>query len=382
MRCGCSLVEMPARYNEFWSLCVDWRHRMIANLQALRAIAAFAVVFYHIGDYQPTELHWFSRVSHLGAAGVDVFFVLSGFIMMFTTKRESATAADFLIKRIKRIVPTYWLVTLVTFVMLLAGLKPLGNHEADVGYLLASLLFIPVERGGAGALPLVAVGWTLNFEMFFYLVFALALSVGGVARRSWLVALSIAGCVALGAVLAPTNAALRAFTSPLMLEFVFGIGLAYLWERRSKLQPSSALGFALIGLGVLALGAVLFGARPETMTGQLRFVWFGLPAVSIVFGSLVLEAARRSVTNRLWLLQGDASYSLYLIHPLVLQVGRKVIGRVPLEGSAGASVRIVLLVCACAVCGTLFYRYVERPLTAWLSRTRAPVAGVPRRSAG
>lgn len=357
---------------------------MIANLQALRAIAAFAVVFYHIGDYKPTELPWFSRVSQLGAAGVDVFFVLSGFIMVFTTRRESTTAADFLTKRIKRIVPTYWLVTLVTFGMLLAGLKPLGNHEADLGYLLASLLFIPVERGGAGALPLVAVGWTLNFEMFFYLVFALAMSFGGVARRAWLVALAIAGCVALGALLAPNNVALRAFTSPLMLEFVFGIGLARLWERLPELDPRAAgvLGVSLIGLAAMMLYGVLLYVDIEAMTGVLRCVWFGVPALSIVAGSLLLERAGRTVTNRTWLLQGDASYSLYLIHPLVLQIARKAVGRLPLDSSFGAGARALILVAACAVCGTLFYRFVERPLTNWLSRSRAPVPGVAGRSVG
>lgn len=355
---------------------------MIANLQALRAIAAIGVVLYHIGDHKPSVLPWFSWASQLGAAGVDVFFVLSGFIMVFTTKRETTTPADFLLKRIRRIVPTYWLVTLLVFALLLSGFRPVGNHDADFGYLLASLLFIPVERGSAGALPLVAVGWTLNFEMFFYLVFALALSLGGVARRSWLVGSAISGLVAVGALITTSSAALAAFTSPLMLEFVFGIALAQLWEHLPILGPrrASVLGVTLIGFGILALAWVLAHVEFEAMTGLLRCVWFGLPAASIVAGSLALEVGRHTVTSSSWLLLGDASYSLYLIHPLVLQIGRKVAARIPLEGELGASARVTSLLVACCLCGILLYRWVERPLTRVLSRSRAPLRGVTGRS--
>jgi len=343
---------------------------LITNLQLLRALAAYAVVVYHIGDQEPADLAWFRSLSHAGAAGVDLFFVLSGFIMVFTTRRAEPTATDFLRKRITRIVPTYWLVTLATFGLLLLGLRPIGNHGADVGYLVSSLLFIPVERGASGTIPLVAVGWTLNYEMFFYLVFAAALSLTKGRRLAYSIVGVLLAFVLVGLFVQTANPRLRLVTSPLLLEFSFGILLARLWEGALQLSKRTLerLGLGLVLVGGSALLGVGGGVPLPVVTGPWRFAWFGIPAAAVVAGALSLEAAGRKVSSKRWLFQGEASYALYLVHPLVLQVTRKLIANAPLAATAGLGVRLVILLVACATSAALFYRLVERPLTTLLTR--------------
>lgn len=341
---------------------------MITNLQLLRAIAAYAVVIYHIGDQESAA--WFRSLSHVGAAGVDIFFVLSGFIMVFTTARVQPTSTEFLLKRIARIVPTYWLVTLATFALLLLGLRPIGNHQADVGYLVSSLLFFPVERGAAGTIPLVAVGWTLNYEMFFYLLFAAVLALAKNRGVAYTVVGVLLALVSVNLVVETTNPSLRLATSPLLLEFAFGIVLARLWPGALRV---SKLTLERVGVGLaLAGGAALFVIGVlvplPVITGSWRFGWFGIPAAAVVAGVVSLEAAGRAVSSRRWLFQGEASYALYLVHPLVLQVTRKVIAPLPLSGTAGLGLRIVVLLLACATASALFYLHVERPLTRLFSR--------------
>lgn len=355
---------------------------MIVNLQALRALAAYGVVVYHIGDSAPEELPWFSRVSHIGAAGVDIFFVLSGFIMVFTTSRASMTGGEFLLRRIARIVPAYWLVTLFTFGLLAFGFEPVGNHSVDIGYLLRSLLFIPAERGASGVIPLLAVGWTLNFEMLFYLLFAAAIHTAGVVRRVQVVSVALLALVAIGGCIGPAGVVAGFVTSPLLLEFLFGIAIACLWDRILQVSATT-LGWT--GGVSLALGAAMLGLDGwlvpfRELTGSWRFFWFGVPAAAVVGGALMFEAAKLEVTNRPWLHQGDASYALYLVHPLVLQLTRKVLDQYAGPGGFGLVSNLVISLGACAACGTLFHVFVEQPLVSlFVSRRRSDGPGATGR---
>ena len=138
---------------------------MLYNLQILRGIAAVGVVFYHTAFLLPGNVH-------TDFSGVSIFFVISGFIMCFITRQS---AEDFLPKRIIRIVPMYWLCTIAFVVInhrLFKLFKP-STWTTDTTLAIdipQSLLFLPSEKA-----PLLGVGWTLNFEIYFYLVFAVAL---------------------------------------------------------------------------------------------------------------------------------------------------------------------------------------------------------------
>ncbi|MEY9103377.1 peptidoglycan/LPS O-acetylase OafA/YrhL [Sinorhizobium fredii] len=139
----------------------------IRTIQYLRAAAALAVVVFHAAEKTG---HDFA----VGAAGVDVFFVISGFIMWVISDRRPLTPAKFIWDRIRRIVPIYWFATAVMIAGALAGLFP--NLALTLDHVLASLFFIPFRSPSSGEIwPLLVQGWTLNFEMLFYAVFAASL---------------------------------------------------------------------------------------------------------------------------------------------------------------------------------------------------------------
>ena len=213
---------------------------LLTNVQFLRFLAAVAVLVGHAGDlFMPAAAHlrtipW--------SAGVDIFFVISGFVMTYLTQgqfgRPGAPRA-FLIRRIIRIVPPYWLFTTLMVVAVLLFSDHIRNTELDGASVITSYLFVPWPRVADGQLnPLLSQGWTLNYEAFFYLAFAAALFF----RRGlvWL-----AGGFLLLAALHPLVPAhlfvLKFWTNPIILEFLGGAGLAVLFLRGLRL---SAVGLA------------------------------------------------------------------------------------------------------------------------------------------
>src|SRR6185437_14170487 len=132
------------------------------NIQALRAIAALLVVFVHLAV--PVAA---LGVAPFGAGGVDLFFVISGFIMVYTTVGRPISGAEFLGRRIVRIVPLYWLLTLAVFGIALIAPTLLQFTTASWGQLLKSLFFIPFAKANGDVQPVLFLGWTLNYEMFF-----------------------------------------------------------------------------------------------------------------------------------------------------------------------------------------------------------------------
>lgn len=207
-------------------------------LQALRAIAAWLVVADHAlldvthGDLRnpATPVAW-----TMGSIGVYVFFVISGFIMVqicWDDFGRRGAAANFLRRRIIRIVPLYWLATVAAF----AFHKVSATHGADAGWseLLRSLLFIPYRNEDGGWAPVLPQGWTLNYEMFFYAIFAAAIAfprqIALPAIGSALVIFTLVGSVLPAGVL-------TYLSSPIVLWFVMGIGLAVLWRLYGFVEP-------------------------------------------------------------------------------------------------------------------------------------------------
>ena len=129
------------------------------SIQALRGLAALFVVFQHI------------RFLNFGAFGVDIFFCISGFMIMFTTEKSTKY---FFRKRLIRILPLYYLMTLVTYLSLLLFPSMFQQTRHNLSHLVKSLLFVPFDIGGGIIQPLVRIGWTINCEMLFYLLFFIA----------------------------------------------------------------------------------------------------------------------------------------------------------------------------------------------------------------
>lgn len=277
----------------------------IVSIQALRAVAAISVLSVHFNEI------WFRLIGrslqgmplYPLASGVDLFFVISGFIMVHSSKRLFGAPGGswiFLTGRIARIVPLYWLATLIAI--------PEMSRPATFETVTRSLFFIPYPEGEG--LPLLGVGWTLNFEMFFYTLFSVAIwwprKIALPVLAAFLVGLAVVGSrIAL-------PGPLRFWADPIVIEFVFGMTIAGFYAMKIQLPNA-----ARCCLMALAAGAVWLSAALMPPSGDRFLVW-GIPA-TIIVACAVLGKPMRTVGPLAWFIGflGDASYSMYLIHPLV-----------------------------------------------------------------
>jgi exopolysaccharide production protein ExoZ len=329
--------------------------RPIASVQLLRAAAAISVALLHFGanlaELTGTSI---SMAWAPLAAGVDVFFVISGFIMAYSAEPlfgAPHASSAFLIKRIARIIPLYWMALTITAVMT----APLGWRDALMSY-----AFIP-HRGANGNIhPILGVGWTLDFEMFFYLVFAMAVAWKRPVAIAALLAFFVAD-VALGLAFRPQTAALLVWSDPIVLEFVLGLGLALLYRRGVRL-PAPVRAAAAIA-AVIAISQ-FFGRRPPS---NFRVIEWGLPAAVLV-AAAVLGDGNWAETRlaRIGAILGDASYSIYLLHTLVLMAFIPLLPRdlSPPAALAALSLCFVLMLAV----SVLSCRYYERPMSRLIKR--------------
>lgn len=334
------------------------------SLQVLRAVAAIAVTVFHLSfvekKYLPGDPLLGEIATHADA-GVDLFFVLSGFVMTTLTRRttsDATSAMRFLAARAWRVLPMYWLFTTLV-VVLMAAAPNVVNSSYGNQSILASYLLIPHTQ-----LPVLAVGWTLVHEAYFYLVFAFALAV---VRRQGLT-LYLLGWAAVVAIASglegPDFSPVRALiTSPLTIEFIVGALLGLHWRR----LPRRA-GIVLSGIGlivVLAAALTLPGSPSPSPNAWLRVACFGLPCAMIVAGVVLLEESQRFRAPR-WLVSlGDCSYSLYLSHVFVISlVGRAWGSFSPTTGALNHALFAMSAIVASCVVGRLLHRHVESPLMA------------------
>ena len=347
---------------------------MLANIQALRALAALLVVVVHLETLGgPIGLG--KPILGLFAVGVDLFFVISGFIMVYTTSRRPTRPDAFLLNRLLRIAPVYWLLTLAVFVLALASPSLLGTTRADWGGLVRSLLFIPYERADGTVRPVLFVGWSLNLEMAFYLVFAAALGIRGAGLRVAMGISTLVLAVALGSAFgSQLSVPLRFLTQPLLLEFACGMALGWLFPR---LRPSHAMTRAAVLIAPAALLALVLAAMIPTSGG---WPLSALPATVLVLAALIAEKGGVVADHRFVQATGDASYSLYLVHPFVTQAWTILAGRAGIVSAQSAP--FLMLVALVSAIGTaiVFHRTVEKPLNGYVQRRLEQVSARRKRA--
>jgi exopolysaccharide production protein ExoZ len=293
---------------------------MLRSIQVLRGIAAMAVVAHHA----------FDSGTPIGAAGVDLFFVISGFIMATCT--GGRTPSEFLADRAWRIYPL-WLIAVIPWLMM---------TPQSLLVVVRSLTLWPVY-GHQFPDPALGVGWTLSFELIFYLGFALALA----TRPA--IALMVFGVFFILGV--STNQLLFWFLgSPLTFEFLLGIAIARMPRRES------------VGVGMIGLGLIWFALAPSAFYNQAfgpgaiyRLLAWGVPAAMLVYGTLCLERRLGGLAFDLPVLIGGASYSIYLFHQLVL---------IEFHGTAG----FILSAIAGIAAYLSLERLIMRARPRWVSR--------------
>lgn len=295
----------------------------------------------------------------IGMAGVDLFFVISGFVMVTITRgkfQSSYSVLCFLSHRVARIYPLYWLFSLAVLALFLARpdlVKRSLSTDIDV---LGSFLLLPHD----GA-TLLMVGWTLVHEMYFYLVFALMLILP--ERRLPLYLLFWAGFVITANLLLidTQNATLRVLSHPLTLEFIAGCLVALLIYR-----GITRAGILCVTGGILVwmLGFFLhihieFGLEPSAW---FRVLLFGLPAVLVVYGLVALEVHQRKLLPNWMVKLGDASYSIYLSHVLVIGALARIGALMQISHPAYRTAALLALIVVAIGAGMACYRFIEAPM--------------------
>jgi exopolysaccharide production protein ExoZ len=334
---------------------LDHRPGPVLQIQYLRGVAALLVVFHHV---RTPVAALYSPLGKFEAAmnGVDVFFVISGFIMC--TASRSEPAGEFVRRRLIRVVPLYWVFTLL-FVLLVPGFTGMPK-DPPIQDILRSLLFIPFNNPAYfdRVWPLLIPGWTLNYEMFFYAVFALGLLI---RKPLTIVCLTIPALAALGLAIHFTDPALKTYTDFKLLEFTAGVLLGLAFQRFSFKGLASLLPVGLVPL--LLINPFRDWAPPALLAASTL----------LVAGALSLESSFKRPIGTLKLL-GDASYSIYLSHLLVLSLGYHLLPRLPLTGWPQFIAFAVFVLAGSAAFGVATYYFLERPLTRLLSRLTRLIA--------
>lgn len=345
----------------------------LRNVQALRAIAALLVVCVHMGNPQGFEVRYLHARSPLlagftnvGYTGVDLFFIISGFIMTVTTLgcRKLPTSVDFFVRRIVRIYPPLWIITGLLLSVYIVHPELINSHSDYPPDITASFLALP-QRGS----PLLLVAWSLVYEMYFYLVFTAALSFG---RRSFAPVLTfwagatIACNIAFGA---SQNPWLRTVSNPLCFEFLLGIAVGVFVLNARVRRPMAWLCAGMAAYGIEALTG--FG------TGWWR-VLAAVPMAIVLLGAVGVEREAKIVLPAFLDRLGDASYATYLWHVPVLALFGLAVSRahVPHTPTAGAAV-VAIGIVVVELVALAVYRLIERPLTDTLRDVlmrRRPVA--------
>lgn len=304
----------------------------IAGIQILRALAASAIVAVHSSPNSTIVL----------ASGVDLFFAISGFIMVHSSRQMFADSSQwkpFIVRRLFRVVPLYWLATM--------AFLPWAPDKS-ISLLFASLFFVPFHVA-----PTLNVGWTLNLEMAFYIIFAAFLFL---PMRLAIICVSLSlVMVVISARLYQPVPALRTWGHATLLEFIFGMALA--WWRQYDPQPRNLIAYFFLFAGLLGLLAN-FILLPNSFEALFPFFYgwwvrpllWGLPTALLVAWAITADFRPQNLVARVAILIGDASYAIYLFHFLIFSI------------LASLSLPASLLFSLGLSAGVLVHLSIERPI--------------------
>ena len=350
----------------------------LPSVQVLRGFATLGVLLAHLfaveGKYSPDRL--LGRWSDLGHWGVDIFFVISGFIMVYVTwnaQRGWPGVPSYLWRRASRIYPLYWVVSGALLAVWLVRPEIVFGSNPDPDILRSFLLY---PQDGP---PLLAVGWTLVHEVYFYLVFALALVV---ARRWLMPLLAVWSAVVLagGLMLEPRGPTLQLVLNPLTLEFTAGAAFGCWYARTDSENRRQPLWAVACFAAALAMVATVWLTQDDLIAYASdyprRVPLYGSGAM-LVFAGLLLSGWKVGRVAE-WL--GDISYSLYLTHVLTLTLVARLARPYLREGYLDNVLLVTAMAGAALIVGHLTYRLIEKPLIELFRRRRrqAPARdGVP-----
>ena len=343
------------------------RYTHIDILQIVRLFAACMVILYHS-----------DQIGYCGFFGVEIFFVVSGFLAFYTTAAP-VSPCRYLLKRSIRLFPLYWIFTIITFIILTVWPGISNMSDEDPLHFLFSLLFIPYIGKTGATVPILAVGWTLYYEVAFSLLFSLALLVSH--RHRFLVSsLLLLGLTAAGQILRPSQVFLQFYTSAWYFDFFLGLLAGVIFHRlRSSVAPDCTLlsarsaSFRIVTCLILSLLALvsllfLFLVPASFLPGIHEAFRFGVPAFVLVL-SLVLLMDRVSLSQRLLML-GNMTYSVYLVEYFSTSVYKRLLPESTTLPWVVFS--LVVLILITFIISWIPWQLIEIKLTSFLSRKLLP----------
>lgn len=329
------------------------------GLQALRFLAAFLVVVHHSGAHFADMRD--GPDLNVGGYGVSLFFVISGFVMVTSTSNRDPIKSNwriFVLRRLVRIVPIYWLATLLKLTVATVWPGAVQHAEPSLEALSKSLLFIPTRNVDGNFYPFHNVGWTLNFEMAFYLLVAVALFFGVKPLLLGFVLIPLVAFLGIGYGGQLSDPAYSFYLNPIVLYFLAGMVIGTFVVER---------GWGILTLGmvlVLAFWFVLYWAETGSVSGAIKLLLEPLVVLAVVLFTVSLERGLRGRVPQFLLTLGEASYSIYLFHPFIVPV----FARIPLAPETYLGVLAVSVVFAVFATSASLpaFRYLERPATSFL----------------
>ena len=369
------------------------------GIQALRFVAAMLVVLAHSTAMVNERMHLDMFKWRAGWSGVDIFFVISGFVMAISSGTLITRANGwkiFITRRLIRIVPLYWVATTLKLATILALPTLALDSPIELWNTIASYLFIPTfDDKSLLAAPLLKVGWTLNYEMLFYAIFTMALFLGKSPLKFTAAIFAIA--VAINIFSTPSVPYAYGFLEPILMEFVMGMLVAKLCMRVNNMNvnvntdlntglntglatgtrrgvhnfidtllqyiSTTKVGAIIGALALVICFTIMFNCAEQPM--WWRWAYWGLPSMVIVLVIALGEPALRKIMPTMLATLGDSSYSLYLFHTFT----------VPLLGTLMLKMKVVqptLALAACIVISPLvclvIYAWFELPMTTRLKR--------------
>lgn len=315
----------------------------IDSIQVLRFFAAFSVMMVHLPVFE------------FGIWGVDIFFVISGFIMMYVTENNEKF---FLLKRIFRIVPLYWILTLGVFALAIFVPNVLNNTTANIVHLIKSLFFIPFDKNGTGHFPILFLGWTLNFEVIFYFLFSLSLVF---FKENRMIACSIFIIIFLvfNKIFSEKNFIFETYANDIFIEFIFGMILFTIWKKY-KNKISTNLSNHFICLAILLVSIFILNYYNFS-----RSVSYGLP--SLILAVYFLFFLNHLKFPKILVSLGDASYCIYLLHPYVIQFFYKILEINEYDIIIELVFTLIISVIVFIV-SLLIYKFIEFPINGSLRK--------------
>jgi exopolysaccharide production protein ExoZ len=335
----------------------------IASIQFLRFVAATLVVLSHSSlaiqeHFSGSLSRLFLYVAHLGGSGVHIFFVISGFIMVFTSftkTNESFSGPKFIAKRIIRIYPIYFIYSVLYLCFYHFSS---GSENLSVEQFFGSIMLLP----GYSSL-IIGPGWTLSFEIYFYVCFSIAMSLG-LLRGIIVLTVFFLAAIVLGFGVDTSRPSIHVLTNSLLIEFLLGAWIGYAVV--SSVRIGNKLAIVILALafaGFLAGGAFGYNHLPSA-------VMWGIPSALLVAGLVFRETNGRVpflIKNGSFL--GDSSYSLYLLHIVLIEA--VILLAIYLDASIKMHLSLIgdnfgmMIVCLaitvyCIVLAHIFYHLIER----------------------